>query len=171
MAIAAYWSWRGSFIGLAVPTLAFGIYFHLLLKKPETGKPLDQVRIPRPSEKIPKQRLFGPLIVVIFLSTFSAAVLFSVMSFIPLFLVDKIGYSKKTAGTFFALIYSAGLWASPMGGYLSDRFGSIPVLLFVLFLTGPVIFLLQFVSSWLGIGILLLVLGMIIYVRMPVSES
>jgi len=171
MAIAAYWSWRGSFIGLAVPTLAFGIYFHLLLKKHEAGKPLDQPLPPRLSEKIPKQRLFGPLILVIFLSTFSAAVLFSVMSFIPLFLVDKIGYSKETAGTFFALIYSAGLWASPMGGYFSDRFGPIPVLLFVLLLTGPVIFLLNFVSSWLGIGILLLTLGMIIYVRMPVSES
>ena len=171
MAIAAFWSWRGSFIGLAVPTLAFGIYFHLLLKKREAGQPLDQARTPRPAEKIPAQRLFRPLIVVIFLSTFSAAVLFSVMSFIPLFLVDKIGYSKETAGTFFALIYSAGLWASPLGGYLSDRFGSIPVLLFVLFLTGPVIFLFHFVSSWLGIGILLLALGMIIYVRMPVSES
>jgi ACS family D-galactonate transporter-like MFS transporter len=85
--------------------------------------------------------------------------------------VDKIGYSKETAGTFFAVIYSAGLWASPLGGYLSDRFGPIPVLLFVLLLTGPVIFLLHFVSSWLGIGVLLLTLGMIIYVRMPVSES
>ncbi len=171
MAIAAYWSWRGSFIGLAVPTLAFGIYFHLLLKKREADQSFDQPSAPRPSGKTPAQRLYGPLIVVIFLSTFSAAVLFSVMSFIPLFLVDKIGYSKETAGTFFALIYSAGLWASPLGGYLSDRFGSIPVLLFVLFLTGPVIFLFHFVSSWLGIGILLLALGMIIYVRMPVSES
>jgi MFS family permease len=171
MAIAAYWGWRGSFICLAVPTLAFGIYFHLLLKKREAKGSMNRGRSPRPTEKVPGERLFRPLIVVIFLSTFSAAVLFSVMSFIPLFLVDKIGYSKETAGTFFAVIYSAGLWASPLGGYLSDRFGPIPVLLFVLLLTGPVIFLLHFVSSWLGIGILLLALGMIIYVRMPVSES
>ena len=171
MAIAAYWGWRGSFICLAVPTLAFGIYFHLVLKKREAGVGTDRKRALRPTESVPAQRLFGPLIVVIFLSTFSAAVLFSVMSFIPLFLVDKIGYSKETAGTFFAVIYSAGLWASPLGGYLSDRFGPIPVLLFVLLLTGPVIFLLHFVSSWWGIGILLLALGIIIYVRMPVSES
>jgi len=171
MAIAAYWGWRGSFICLAVPTLAFGIYFHLVLKKREVRGGPERGRSSRPIEKDTAQRLFGPLIVVIFLSTFSAAVLFSVMSFIPLFLVDKIGYSKETAGTFFAVIYSAGLWASPLGGYLSDRFGPIPVLLFVLLLTGPVIFLLHFVSSWWGIGILLLALGMIIYVRMPVSES
>ena len=171
MAIAAYWGWRGSFIFLAVPTLAFGIYFHWILKKRKGGRSLDRVRSSRPTEGAPAPRLLRPLIVVIFLSTFSAAILFAVMSFIPLFLVDRIGYSKETAGTFFAVIYSAGLWASPLGGYLSDRFGPIPVLLFALLLTGPVIFLLHFVSSWLGIGVLLLALGMIIYVRMPVSES
>ena len=169
-AIAAYWGWRGSFIGLAVPTLAFGIFFHLLLKKHGAGGPVERIQAHRASEMIPTQRLLRPLIVFIFLSTFSAAILFSVMSFIPLFLVDRIGFSKETAGAFYAIIYSAGLWVSPIGGYLSDRFGSIPVILIVLLLTGPVIFLLNFVSSWLGIGILLLALGAIIYVRMPVSE-
>jgi len=169
-AIAAYWGWRGSFIGLAVPTLAFGIFFHLLLKKHGAGGPVERTQAHRASETIPTPRLLRPLIVFIFLSTFSAAVLFSVMSFIPLFLVDKIGFSKETAGAFYAIIYSAGLWVSPIGGYLSDRFGSIPVILIVLLLTGPVIFLLNFVSSWLGTGILLLALGVIIYVRMPVSE-
>jgi FSR family fosmidomycin resistance protein-like MFS transporter len=170
-AIAAYWGWRGSFIGLAVPTLAFGIFFHLLLKKHDAGGPVERTQAHHPaSETIPAQRLLRPLIVFIFLSTFSAAILFSVMSFIPLFLVDKIGFSKETAGAFYAIIYSAGLWVSPIGGYLSDRFGSIPVILIVLLLTGPVIFLLNFVSSWLGTGILLLALGAIIYVRMPVSE-
>jgi len=169
-AIAAYWGWRGSFIGLAVPTMAFGIFFYLLLKRREAGGAVDPAPFHRAAEPVPAQRLLRPLIVFIFLSTFSAAILFSVMSFIPLFLVDKIGYSKKTAGAFFAIIYSAGLWVSPIGGYLSDRFGSIPVILIVLLLTGPVIFLLNFVSSWQGIAILLLTLGVIIYVRMPVSE-
>jgi MFS family permease len=135
-AIAAYWGWRGSFIGLAVPTLAFGIFFHLLLKKHGAGGPVERTQAHRASETIPTQRLLRPLIVFIFLSTFSAAVLFSVMSFIPLFLVDKIGFSKETAGAFYAIIYSAGLWVSPIGGYLSDRFGSIPVILIVLLLPG-----------------------------------
>ncbi len=169
-AIAAYWGWRGSFIGLAVPTMAFGIFFHLLLKRKEAGGP--QVKAPRQRapERVPAPHGLRPLIIFIFMSTFTAAVLFTVMSFIPLFLVDKIGYSKETAGAFFAIIYSAGLWVSPIGGYLSDRFGSIPVILIVLLLTGPVILLLNFVTSWLGIALLLLALGVIIYVRMPVSE-
>jgi predicted MFS family arabinose efflux permease len=142
----------------------------MLLKKREAGGPRENAPLRRAPESIPAQRLLRPLIIFIFLTTFSAAVLFSVMSFIPLFLVDKIGYSKETAGAFFAIIYSAGLWVSPIGGYLSDRFGPIPVILIVLLLTGPVIFLLNFASSSLGIAILLLALGVIIYVRMPVSE-
>ena len=101
----------------------------------------------------------------------AGAIIFSTMSFLPLYLVDRIGFSKETAGAFFALLYSGGLWGGPIGGYLSDRFGPIPVVLAVLFLAGPVVCLLQFVSSWVGAGILLLMIGMIIYVRMPVSEA
>lgn len=170
-AIASFWGWRGSFITLAVPTLIFGFYFYLTLRGCRAERPVPAGRSPRPSDPLPVPRLLRPLVVFIFLSTFSQAVLFSSMSFIPLFLVDRVGFSKETAGAFFAFIYSAGLWASPIGGYLSDRLGPIPVILTVLFVAGPVIFLLNFVSSWLGMGILLLAIGIIIYVRMPVSEA
>ena len=64
------------------------------------------------------------------------------------------------------------LWLSAvaLGIAAASKYSYIPVILIVLLLTGPVIFLLNFVSSWLGIGILLLALGIIIYMRMPVSE-
>lgn len=169
--IASYWNWRGAFVGLAIPTLVFGIFFYRVLGKYRTGEVVSGDRSPQPRESLPAAAGLRPLTVFIFLSTFSGAVLFSVTSFIPLFLVDRIGFSKETAGAFFAFIYSAGLWASPLGGYLSDRWGAIPVLLFVLFLAGPVVYLLNFSSSWMGIGVLLLLIGVIIYVRMPVSEA
>jgi MFS family permease len=170
-AIASYWDWRGAFIALSVPAAIFGIFFFRALGKRGADEPVQGDLPVRPTESSPASRLLRPVVIFIFLSTFTQAVLYSSMSFIPLFLVDQIGFSKETAGAFFAFIYSAGLWASPLGGYLSDRFGPIPVILTVLFMAGPAIFLLNFVSSWLGIGILLLTLGIIIYVRMPVSEA
>lgn len=170
-AIAAYFGWRGSFLGLALPTLAYGLYFYLILKKRGLGNPVKKERSKKASEQKTSPGQMRTLGIFIFLSTFTAAVLFAAMSFIPLFLVDQVGFSKEKAGAFFAFIYSAGLWVSPLGGYLSDRWGAIPVLLFVLFLAGPVIYLLNFVSSWGGVGILLLLIGIIIYVRMPVSEA
>ncbi len=170
-AIAAYFGWRGSFLGLALPTFAYGAFFYALLKKRHLGEAVIRERKQGASPaKIPsaQRRNLG---LVIFLSTFTAAVLFAAMSFIPLFLVDQVGFSKAKAGAFYAFIYSAGLWVSPVGGYLSDRFGAIPVLLIALFLTAPAIYLLNFVSSWVGVGVLLLIIGIIIYVRMPVSEA
>ena len=169
-AIAAAWSWRGSFIGLAVPTIAFGIWFYVLLGKRSSEKKPEPRRTPL-AQGTPVPGRLRLLVSFIFLSTFTGAVIFATISFIPLFLVDQLGYSKETAGAFFAFLYAAGLWSSPLGGYLSDRWGRIPVILTVCFIAGPVIYLLNWVSSGWGIGILLLTIGMIIYVRMPVSEA
>lgn len=170
-AIATLWGWRGAFVGLAIPTIAFGLFFNRVLgkmavTKAAEGRGTNSHRQGSSASRHPR-RLF----IFIILSTSTAAVIFATISFIPLFLVDHFNFSKEKAGAFFAFIYSAGLWMSPLGGYISDRWGRIPVVLTVCFLAGPVIFLLNFVSSGWGIAILLLTIGMIIYVRMPVSEA
>jgi predicted MFS family arabinose efflux permease len=169
--IASYWGWRGSFITLSVFTMVFGILFYAVLKRRGAEEGIKQKSAIRPQGSPADSSRWRPLAIFIFMSCFAGAIIFSVMSFLPLYLVDRIGFSKETAGAFFALLYSGGFWGGPMGGYLSDRFGPIPVVLTVLFLAGPVVCFLQFTSSWLGAGILLWMIGMIIYVRMPVSEA
>jgi MFS transporter, FSR family, fosmidomycin resistance protein len=169
-AIAAYWGWRGAFIWLAGPTVIFGVFFYLLLKRRgATPTAIGPSSSPAPDAPVEYSR--RNLAIFIFLSTLTGAIIFSTVSFIPLFLVDHFGFAKERAGAFFALIYSAGLWVSPIGGYFSDRWGGIPVLLGVCFLAGPAIFALQLVPGEWGVLALLLLIGAIIYVRMPVSES
>ncbi len=107
----------------------------------------------------------------IILSTFTHAVTYCVIAFIPLFLVDRFGLSKEAAAASVAIFYSAGLWASLLGGTLADRFGSVPVVLVVCFMTGPAIYLLNFIPSAFGVGCLLFVMGVFNYVRTPVSET
>ncbi|GAH79950.1 unnamed protein product, partial [marine sediment metagenome] len=99
------------------------------------------------------------------------AVTFATIAFIPLFMVDHFGVGEGTAAVFLSIIFSAGLWASPLGGYLSDRLGRVPVTLAASFITGPVIYLLSLVSYSLGIGALLLIIGVVMYIRMPASEA
>lgn len=170
-AIAATWGWRGSFIGLAVPTMALGIMFYILLGKRITIKKAGQGMSGNLTEAPPPPGRVRRLSLVIALSTFNQAVIYSTISFIPLFLVDQFGVSKETAAVFISLLYSAGIWAGPLGGYLSDRLGRVPVLLVIYFITGPIIYLLTLVPYGVGIGVLLVAIGMIIYVRMPVTES
>lgn len=170
-AIAAYGGWRGSFIWLAVPTVAFGLFFYLILRRhgDARGEGTEIPSSSRPDAYVESST--RNLAIFIFLSTFTGAVIFAVISFVPLFLVDHFGFAKERAGAFFALIYSAGLWVSPIGGYFSDRWGRVPLILGICFLAGPVIYALQLAPGQWGILILLLLLGIIIYVRMPVSES
>jgi MFS family permease len=169
--IAALWGWRGSFIGLAVPTILFGIFFYRFLGRMAAArKEPFPVREIHPGGAV-RRGFARALVPFIILSTFTAAVIFSTISFIPLFLVDHFHYSKETAGALFAFVYSGGLWMGPLSGYISDRWGRVPVILTECFLAGPVIFLLNWVPAGYGIIILLVTIGMMIYSRMPVSEA
>jgi len=170
-AVATAWGWRGSFITLAIPAMVFGIVFYILLarrtvmKKTEHPIPSSYSQSPSTPHRI------RHLVSFITLSTLSAAITTSVISLIPLFLVDRFSVSEEVAAALVAVIYSAGLWASPLGGYLSDRLGRVPVMLAVCFISGPVIYLLNLVPYGLGIGAVLVLIGIITYIRMPTSES
>lgn len=169
--IAAVWGWRSPFIFMAVPTMIFGIVFYRLLDKPVGvyGKNSDTIR--NNGDVQPAAGGYRHLVVVIILSTFASAILVSTISFIPLLLVDNFGVGEKTAAALLSLIYSGGLWAAPVGGYLSDRIGKIPIILAACFLAGPIIYLFNLFPYGIGTWILLLSLGICLSVRMPVVES
>ena len=111
------------------------------------------------------------LVSFFFLSTFNHAVVLAVIPFIPLYLVDHFGVSEGAAAALLALVFSGGLWASPLGGYLSDRLGRVRVVLTVCLIAGPTIYLLSLVPYGLGIGVILLIIGMCMHIWMHVSEA
>jgi len=169
--LASLWGWRGAFTGLAVPTILFGLFFFWFLGRPEIApSPQRKAKAPAQAEVSPRGKV-RRLVVFIILSTFTGAVMLSIIAFLPLYLVDHLHFGKEQAGALFAVIYFAGLWMSPVGGYISDRLGRIPVVLMVCFMAGPVIYLLNWVFSVWGIILVFLLLGVIIYTRMPVAEA
>ena len=169
--IAVIWGWRGPFIGLAIPSIAFGILLHMLLrrripsKKAETKAPSSFVETPSPPSR---RRRFVTLIT---LGTFTQAVLISTVSLIPLFLVDNFGTGKEVAAASMSLVYAMGLWAGPLGGYLSDRLGRVLMILAMCFLAGPVIFLLNLAPYGLGTATLLAIIGIIMYFTTTVAQA
>ncbi len=172
VALAAAWGWRGTFIILAIPTILFGIVFYIILGRRMNAEAAEYAGgcSTRREETAPPGNVHQ-IVPFIILSTFTHAFTYCVVAFIPLFLVDRFSLNKEAAAAFISIFYSAGLWASLLGGTLSDRFGSVPVVLAVCFMTGPAIYLLTFLPSAFGVGCLLFVLGICNYIRTPVSET
>lgn len=170
-AIAATWGWRTSFIVLAVPAVISGIIFYMLLGRLESIKKAKDKTTSSYIDIPPTPTRLRHLVKFLILFTFNHAVLLSTIAFIPLFLVDHLGVSKETAAASMALIYSAGLWVGPLGGYLSDRWSRIKVVLTIFFIAGPVIYLLNLAPYGLAIAALLIIIGMLQYGLAPASQA
>lgn len=172
VAIANLWGWRSAYLAMGIPTAAFGIFFYLrlgLLNAREKAAQGSAEKKGAPVASRPKN--ISRIVIFLIFSTFTAATILSVVSFIPLLLVDHFHVGKKTAASLLSMIYVAVFWASPLGGYLSDRLGSVRVALAVCFIAGPVIILFTVLPYGLGIFALLLLLGTVIFSRMSASET
>ena len=171
MAIAGYWGWQGPFVLLSIPTILFGFIFHVLLMRQLKRVPQKPAASTTRSEPAAQTGSVGRLAVFLVLNTFVSSFIMATVSFIPLYLVDRHGVSSGTAAGLISLIYSAGLWAGPLGGMLSDRLGRIPMMLAVGFVSGPMIYSLNLLPYGITLYGLLLMFGMCTYVRMAVAES
>ncbi|MEW6667372.1 MAG: MFS transporter [Thermodesulfobacteriota bacterium] len=172
VAVANAWGWRNAYVALGIPTTAFGIAFYMLLGRRNARQ--KAAPAPRPAKgndtappRFDKRRLVGFL----FLTTVTSGLISSAFSFIPLLMVDHLGVSKEMAAASLSVPFSAVFWASPLGGHLADRFGSVRMVLAVSFIAGPAVFLLTVLPFGWTLGALLLLFGVIIYTRMSAAES
>ena len=171
VAIAAALGWRGSFISLSIPIFVFGVVLYLLLGRlGYTENARHEASSPQWGAASPSPGL-RRLVVFIVLGVAIQVLVFSVISFIPLFVVDHYQTSEEIAAALLALVYAGGLWAGPLGGYLSDRLGRVPVMLAMGLLAGPIIFLLNLVSFGWALSLVLIIIGMAMYSTLPVSEA
>jgi len=170
-AIAAAWGWRSSFIGLAIPTVIFGIIFYRILGQRAVISRTQPEITEHYEGAAPRSGYLRRLVAFIILSVCSGGLTSSVAAFLPLYMVDHFGTSEQTAAALISVYYSAGLWVSPLGGHISDRLGRVPVLVVNGLITGAAIYLLNLAPYGLGIGSLFLILGITTFVRLPVSEA
>jgi len=172
VAVANAWGWRNAYLAMAIPTVAFGILFYLRLGQLNAREKANRGEAKKNGEPIESRpESMRRIVIFLIFSTFTAAIIISAVSFIPLLMVDHFQVSKKTAAAFLSVIYVSVFWASPLGGYLSDRVGSVRVTLAVCFTAGPVIFLFTVLPYGWGIFALLILLGTVIFARMAASET
>ena len=168
--IAAAWGWRASYLILAIPTAILGMLFFTYLIRRYGKAHMEEMKRRQVTESPPqlgyKRRLWAFLTMTV-LGGGAAA---SVHAFLTLYMVNELGASKEVAAMALAIIFSSGLWAGPVGGYLSDRFGSTRVIIVTGILGGLVIFALKQVELGMGLWVVLWLMGLIQAIRFPVAE-
>ena len=169
--IASALGWRGTFTTLAIPALSFGIILQLLLGKMGYVSTARDKRarnsVIESSEPADLRRLSA----VILVGTASWVLFQSTLTLIPLYTVDVLGASEEQGAALLSIAYFGGLWGSPLGGYLSDRLGRVPVIIAVGLISGPVIYLLNHVSFGVSLYAILLLMGFVMHAGAPVVES
>ncbi len=163
-------SWRGTIISMAIPAFIIGIVLFWLLDRRGYAKKAAPVVADIQPESGQSSGSVRRLIPFITLGVMLQVLIMGAVSYIALFAVDNLYASEETGAFLFALFHFAGLWAGPVGGYLSDRIGTIPVMFTVSLIAGPALYLLKFASLGWSIWLVLLVLGICMYIAMPVTE-
>jgi MFS family permease len=168
--IAAAWGWRGSFIALAVPTIILGFVFFLYLKKRYGQAHIEAMKRRQMEEKPPQPGYKRRLIAFLTMMVLGGGAGASVNAFLPVYIKEVLGASNEVSAMSLSIIFSSGLWAGPVGGWISDRIGSTKVIIVTGILSGLVIFALKAVSLGWGLWIVLWVMGVIQAMRFPVTE-
>ena len=168
--IAATWGWRGSFIALAIPTIILGFFFFLYLNKRYGKAHIEAMKQRQMEERPPQPGYKRRLIAFLTMMVIGGGAGATVTSFLPVYIKEVLGASNKVSAMSLSIIFSSGLWAGPIGGWIADRIGATRVIIVTGILGGLVIFALKEVSLGWGLWIVLWVLGIIQAVRFPVTE-
>jgi len=169
--IAAALGWRGSFITVAIPTIILGIVFYVLLGRLGYTRKAEQRILSECTEVHAAPGHLRRLTAFVALGIAGQTFIVSIMSFIPLFFVGRLGVSREAAGALLAVVYSGGLWAGPLGGFLSDRIGKTPVMLVFSLIAAPVVYLMNSTPFGWSMSAVLIVIGMSAFLVIPVTES
>lgn len=165
-------AWRGPFIVLAVPTAIFGLIFYIYLTRRGGKGHAEAAKRRMASESPPqpgyKRRLIAYLVMIVL----GGGVGMSLIALLTLFMVDVLGATDAKATSVFSILFLPGVFGGPIiGGWISDRIGSVKVVIATSIISGLVIFGLRYVTT-MGFSLyaVLFLMGLNQAIRMPVTE-
>jgi len=169
--IASALGWRGAFLAISIPAFAFGILFYILLGRMGYTGVSRKKAVDATTAGPPEAGDLRRLSAFIALGIASMVLVYSALQFVPLYAVDVLGASEEWGAAMLSIAFFGGLWGGPLGGFLSDRFGRIPVIIAVGLIAGPAIYFLNQASLGIGFYAVLLIMGTAMHVGMPVVEA
>ncbi|MFW5688897.1 MAG: MFS transporter [Spirochaetota bacterium] len=192
--------WRGSFLTLSLPVAILGVVLFVLIQRrihradtfvrsqaardesaraaaeadvTSTGSSGADLTGDTVEHSSASPRRYGAARMTFFLilTGFVSAGIASVIPFIPLYLTDVRGVDDRLAAGFISIIFGAGFFAAPLGGWLSDVFGRVRVMVVLAVLTGPMIALILVSPFPSTLAAVLLFIGVLMFTKMPTAEA
>ncbi len=103
------------------------------------------------------------MLALVFVTTLRSVGQSAVMAFLPVYLLEDLGYREVVIGLFMAGAQVTGIVAQPLMGYLSDRFGRKIVLVPCTAALGLLIVALKFAGPGLPLVLTVLAMGAFLY--------
>ncbi len=171
--MAAAWGWRTPFIVLSIPVVVLGIVlFYLIgkrIKSPvhEASQTSGQTSFVSDAVKI-RWRIFLPFLV---LTVGTGMIVQSAGAYYSMYATDYIGVAPAVVVLLMGISPFVGMFVAPLGGYLSDRVGAIPVVIGSALIAGPLLFAVSLTSNVWVFAVLLVLIGITNMARAPSAES
>jgi len=171
MAIWPAWGWHGPFIILAIPTAIFGLIFYIYLTRRGGRGHVETARKRAAAEKPPQQGYKRRLIAYLVQMVLGGGAGMSVNAFLALYMTDVLNTSDSEAAMLMSIMFIPGIiGGTVIGGWISDRIGTIRVIIVTGIFSGLIIFALRAATLGFGFYAVLFIMGLIMAVRMPVTE-
>lgn len=94
-----------------------------------------------------------------------------ILTFLPIYLVEELGFSIKAAGVYFTLLHVVGIFSQTPMGYLSDRYGRKPVLVPSMMVLGVLYMLLAVAPPVAALSLVIIAIGTFFYTLMNVITA
>ncbi len=164
-------SWRGPFLILAIPTAVFGLIFYIYLTRRGGKGHADAARKRLASEKEPQPGYKRRLVAYLVNMVIGGGTGMSINALITYYMVDVLKVSTSRAAVLISILYLPGIFGGPViGGWLSDRVGSVKVVIASNIISGLIVFGVKSFPLGLLFYAMLFVMGLNMAIRMPVTE-
>ncbi len=171
MALWPDWGWHGPFIILAIPTAIFGLIFYIYLTRRGGRGHVETARQRAAAEKPPQPGYKRRLIAYLVQMVLGGGAGMSVNAFLALYMTDVLGTSDSEAAMLMSIMFVPGIiGGTVVGGWISDRIGTVRIIIATGIFSGLIIFGLKAATLGFGFYLVLFVMGLIMAVRMPVTE-
>lgn len=170
--IAEWLGWRFAFIILSIPALvALPIMVKQYRESVLVSKTASENQPPagdtdhKRGQSITIFQILRPISIIFILVVLTQLIGGTAMAFIPVYLVDNHHVTPAYAAMLIGLTRGGGLVGSLFGGWLSDKWGRKKAIFLSLVATGPVLYLLTFLPFNAGLIIILIIFGVVTYMK------